>query len=76
LYIKGDWLEFSTTLGFVNWKSSDAPCIYCTAKRDEVFEFEKMTALDAGWEEVGAADYENACAVAEVRHLFYCVFVS
>eukprot|EP00969_Alexandrium_andersonii_P097219 4291367-Alexandrium_andersonii.AAC.1 len=29
LVIKGDWMEFASSLGFPAWNSATAPCIYC-----------------------------------------------
>jgi hypothetical protein len=34
LFIKGDWSEYATSFGFPTWASNLAPCILCTANKD------------------------------------------
>ena len=32
LIIKGDWMEFASSMGFSNWKSNISPCYLCWSK--------------------------------------------
>jgi hypothetical protein len=59
--IRGDWAEFSHTLGFPTWHSSDHPCLWCRADRDTLYD------ARAEWELTGHASYELACDRCEVH---------
>jgi len=59
--IRGDWAEFSHTLGFPTWHSSDYPCLWCRADRDTLYDHE------AEWELADHASYELACDRCEVH---------
>ena len=38
LQIRGDWMEFAHTLGFMSWRTVLYPCMYCLATQDEQFD--------------------------------------
>ena len=69
LFIKGDWSEFATTLGFVSWSSALSPCMYCAASREDRFNFANVNVLGSGWPETGGEEYEQACLDAELARV-------
>ena len=69
IHIKGDWMEFATTLGLPSWNDGLRPCFACNADRDSFH-----TSLGAGplvfpFRENQEGDYELACQRCE----FYVV---
>jgi hypothetical protein len=65
--VKGDWQEFSTTLGFVSWSNNNFPCMYCHCNKENQFDFAGANFLgDSTWGEVGADTYDAACRACEV----------
>jgi hypothetical protein len=66
VFVKGDWLEFSSTLGFMSWATAATPCMFCEATRDDMFDFRRFSALDSGWPEISCEAYEQHCRAAEV----------
>eukprot|EP00959_Pyramimonas_sp_CCMP1952_P053078 1110400-Pyramimonas_sp.AAC.1 len=37
--IKGDWMEHTSTFGFINWQSYHRPCIYCACPKSNLSVF-------------------------------------
>ena len=62
--VRGDWAEFSHTLGFPTWHSSDYPCLWCRAEHDSLYEF------SAEWELNDHSSYEAACERCEIHAAF------
>ena len=65
LQIKGDWLEFASSLAFASWATELAPCLFCTTTKSTM-------AQVAGWgpkRPVFALctdeTYESSCAACE-----------
>ena len=69
LYIKGDWLEFSSTLGFLSWSVATAPCMWCDSSVQDLFNFIGISPLGIGGgkRDYDADEYDAACAAAEIR---------
>ena len=65
LYIKGDWMEFATTLGFPMWMDSLRPCYDCSAFGDNMFETSGTTLETIRWHLNGDEDYFAACERCE-----------
>lgn len=58
--VRGDWAEFSHTLGFPTWHSSDHPCIWCRADREMLYNW------DFECELMDHSAYDQACAKCEI----------
>eukprot|EP00969_Alexandrium_andersonii_P202905 8966208-Alexandrium_andersonii.AAC.1 len=65
VHVKGDWSEFSHSLGFPTWQSNDYPCIWCDADRDSWFDLSGFSREFFGFRETTCADYEAACRRCE-----------
>jgi hypothetical protein len=63
--IKGDWAEFSHSLGFPTWRHTDFPCIWCRCDRESMYSWEDMGPGDMPWTLNTPEDYEAACARCE-----------
>lgn len=63
--IKGDWSEFCT-LGFPNWQSHSAPCIFCATDRQNFFNFNGVSMRSCPWAEHGPTHYDEACTACEI----------
>ena len=48
LYIKGDWVEFSSTLFFLSWSVATAPCIWCDSSVEDLLNFIGISPLGIG----------------------------
>lgn len=70
LMIKGDWAEFSLSMGFPTWASRQHPCFacFCTGGPEGTMAaLDGVSVLSLPWRTKGAAEYEEACRAAEVR---------
>lgn len=68
LYLKADWAELSTTLGFPSWMDSLRPCPCCNSSQEKLFEMTGLSPIQSPWRENREDDYRNACARCE-RHV-------
>jgi hypothetical protein len=66
--IKGDWAEFSHSLGFPTWRDSEHPCIWCRCDKETLYTFEGLDEPGLPWDPIEAAEYEIACQRCE-RHV-------
>ena len=66
LFIKGDWMEYCSTLGFPSWNSEANPCFLCHADRNTAYELRGLSALTLPWATKTAHDYSAACAACEI----------
>lgn len=66
LFIKGDWSEFSKTIGFPNWESTEWPCLWCQASKDSLYNFADANPAGEGFAPTSLASYEAACAGCEI----------
>lgn len=67
-HIKGDWAEYSHTLGFPTWKHLDYPCLWCRAERDSLYIWDGLEPCSVPWRLTTQEDYEAACQRCE-RHV-------
>jgi hypothetical protein len=67
--VKGDWAEYSHSLGFPTWRHMEYPCIWCRCERDTLYAFSGMRPGELPWDPTDPADYDAACAMCE-RHVF------
>jgi hypothetical protein len=66
IYLKGDWCEFSTTLGFPSWNDGLRPCYECACCGPEMYCAYGHTIEALSWPLNGDQDYELACRRCEV----------
>ena len=67
LQIKGDWAEFSSSLGFTNWAATLAPCLFCRCTQASLADFGGWSPLSPVHALVGHADFEAACGACEQK---------
>ena len=67
LQVKGDWLEFVSSLGLTSWSDLECPCMFCKAKKTELNKFRGFSPLSDVFPKVSAADYDAACTVCEQK---------
>jgi len=65
LFIKGDWSEFASSLGFPTWTTLLDPCLLCFSSMDNWFCFDGIHAQGVGWPLKMQADLDLACGVCE-----------
>lgn len=65
--VKGDWMEFTSTVGYANWRTKGSPCFLCKAEADTMFSFQGLGVRchPAGWDRVTRDDVEAACSRCE-----------
>jgi len=61
LYLKGDWSEFSSTVGLPSWQDSIRPCFQCNASGSDMYLCVGNTHDQLRWAENAAGDYSRAC---------------
>lgn len=63
--VRGDWAEFTHSLGFPTWHSADYPCLWCRADRDSLYDFTEdgQTLCEA----TSASSYDEACRRCEIE---------
>ena len=66
LYIKGDWMEFATTLGFPSWKTLGSPCPKCECTVSSMYELRGMSSFTTPWGVTTFAAYLAACDRCEI----------
>ena len=65
VWVKGDWAEFSHTLGFPTWAHNTNPCIFCSCLKDQMFRFRGCNPLNFPFQLRNTAAYNLACNVCE-----------
>ena len=61
LYVKGDWAEYSGTLGLASWRDTLRPCFLCSGSGNDLFVAAGNTAEALRWELNERHDYTDAC---------------
>ena len=64
--VKGDWAEYSHSLGFPTWKHNDYPCLWCRSDHDTLYLMDGISEGTLPWQENDAAAYEEACRRCEI----------
>jgi hypothetical protein len=68
LFVKGDWMELSVTLGMPTWRDDIAPCLCCKCPREaDLYNFRKFLPDEPGWPDATPKDYEEACDKCETH---------
>ena len=61
LYLKGDWSESSSTVGFPSWADGLRPCFCCNASGTDMYLAAGHTEDSLRWLENQEGEYEEAC---------------
>ena len=64
--VKGDWMDFSSSLGLPNWADGGSPCPFCTCTKSKMFDLSPFNTKTSPWDLAGHAEHEEACSKAEV----------
>ena len=64
--VRGDWAEFSHSLGLPTWRSSNFPCLWCAADRDNLYNFTHEEDEADQWATTDHASYAEACEKCEI----------
>ena len=68
MFIKGDWAEYASTMGFPTWHDSVRPCFGCNASLANLYPTKIHRAIhDREWRENEDDDYFTACDRCEVE---------
>jgi hypothetical protein len=67
LQIRGDWLEFCSSMGFALWSHNVCPCPFCDARKDQLANFAGFSPVSSSFRCVTAAQYNEACNACEHR---------
>ena len=71
LWVKADWAEVNTTLGFPQWGDQQRPCPWCNSSKDDIQEICHMTPDTFKWRLNRPEDYCRACDRCE-----FCIVVN
>jgi hypothetical protein len=66
LYIKGDWMEYATTMGFPTWMDNFRPCFDCNADKANMYQATGVTMAQLEWIINEDDDYFDACDRCEI----------
>jgi hypothetical protein len=67
VFVKGDWAEYASTLGFPNWMDGLRPCFECPAHGADMYSPLGHTVNALRWVCNDDTDYEAACVRCEVQ---------
>ena len=65
LFIRGDWSEYTSSLGLPNWKTIHNPCPMCCCERENMYEHRGVSALELPWPQTTHRMYMANCDRAE-----------
>ena len=65
LWIKGDWAEYASTLGFPSWKSAMRPCFSCNCTLWDMFQLLGVGPFNSPHRSNSDIDYFTGCARCE-----------
>ena len=66
VHIKGDWVEFTKTLGFPPWNSKISPCLFCFAGVEEFYNSKGLSPISFPCELKTRAAIEQATRRCEI----------
>ena len=66
LWVKGDWSEYSNTLGVPTWGDGMRPCFACNCNLETMYEQSDISAVTLPWRANNEGDYDNACSMCEI----------
>jgi hypothetical protein len=65
LWIKGDWAEYASTLGFASWHDNVRPCYACNAYAETMYVAHGNSMAALRWDTNGPDSYDRACSLCE-----------
>lgn len=65
IFLKGDWAEMTTTMGFPAWSSSMRPCFLCNATPARMYVTEGINPGSLPWRSNASGEYSSACGRCE-----------
>ena len=65
IWMKADWAEIVTTLGFPSWNDAQRPCALCNASSENFQDVTKVSPNSFRWRLNAEDDYNAACARCE-----------
>jgi hypothetical protein len=67
LQIRGDWAEFTHSMGFVPWNAVDHPCMFCDSSKDLMYSLLRdCNPLECAYGLRTNASYDRDCVLCEV----------
>ena len=67
LFVKGDWCEYSHTLGLPAWNDGVSPCPLCFATQETFYDTNRLSVFSAGHHQKTHRHYEQSCQACELR---------
>ena len=67
LFIKGDWMEFVTSLGFTSWQSGKHPCLFCKCTQADMYDLRGFSPMGLASPARTMVDYMRSCVQCETR---------
>ena len=67
LYIKGDWMEFASTMGMPTWSDSIRPCFDCNCMRSNMYQVAGSSMDQLTWHLNNDLEYYTACDRCEIK---------
>ena len=67
LWVKGDWSEYVSTIGFPGWKDILRPCFCCNGCSQDLCAHLGCSRLNLVWRVNGDDDYEVGCQRCEIN---------
>ena len=67
--LKGDWLEYVSTIGLTMWNDVLHPCPFCKSTKDEMHDDENASTMSLPWAMATHEDYEAACTACELPRI-------
>lgn len=67
VYIKGDWSEYASTMGFPAWNDGLRPCFECAAAKEDFYRSHGHGTDTLAWPSNHMNDYDEACKRCEIN---------
>ena len=67
IYIKGDWMEYVTTMSFPSWTHNLHPCPMCFCSPDTTHDLKNCTLESVGWDLKTIDHYMEECERREIH---------
>lgn len=66
IWLKADWSELQSTVGFPSWRDGFRPCFDCNATTEELYDEEELNVLEMPWRPNTDDDYYESCERCEL----------
>ena len=67
IYIKGDWMDYVTTMSFTSWTHNVHPCPMCFCSPDTMHDLKNCTLESVGWDLKTIDHYMEECERREIH---------